>query len=613
MNESLPLARAILGVEHSFLGRPWRKRLDPEGEVRALAIAQIHGTADLLARVLAGRGVDPARAKDYLEPSLRKLLPDPCCLTDMEAAAGRIAEAIQRGEKIAVFGDYDVDGACAAALLADYCRACNTPCLIHIPDRIFEGYGPNCEAIRNFAAAGPTLLITVDCGTASHGPLSEAAKAGMNSIVLDHHEAQQELPQALVVNPNRQDDLSGLGYLCATGVVFLTLIAVQRSLRRSDFFSSGRNEPDLLSGLDLVALATVADVSPLTGVNRAFVVKGLSLIHARRRPGLRALCDVAGLSGAPAPYHLGFRIAPRINAGGRIGDAALGARLLTIADPLEAQTIAAQLDQLNRERQELERFTLEKAEAALGCNESSNAAVVVAAGRGWHPGVLGLVAARLKEKFRRPAFAVAFNEEGIGAGSGRSIAGVDLGRAVQDAVAVGVLAKGGGHAMAAGITLAAERLDAFKTFLESKLAASVAAARANDALLVDAVLTAGGATADLLASLEQAGPFGAGNPEPVFVLPGHQLTELAEVGSGHLRFRAIAGNGTPIDGIAFRAATEALGCGLRAARGCHVHLAGTLIRDRTCGRDRVQLRLIDFAKAGQACGPSPLISQYRFC
>jgi single-stranded-DNA-specific exonuclease len=604
MNESLLLARTMLGVERSFLGRPWRKRLDPEGEARALAIVQIHGTTDLLARVLAGRGIGPTHAIDYLEPSLRKLLPDPYCLTDMEAAASRIAEAIQRGETIAVFGDYDVDGACAAALLDDYFRACNTPCLIHIPDRIFEGYGPNSEAIRKFAAAGATLLIAVDCGTASHGPLSEAAMAGLHSIVLDHHQAQSELPKAFVVNPNRQDDLSGLGYLCATGIVFLTLIAVQRCLRRSGFFSSPPNEPDLLSGLDLVALATIADVSPLSGVNRAFVAKGLSLIHARRRLGLRALCDVAGLEGAPAPYHLGFLIAPRINAGGRIGDATLGVRLLTVTDPLEAQTIAGQLDRLNRERQELERSALDEAEAALGCFRANDAAVVVAAGRGWHPGVLGLVAARLKEKFRCPAFAIAFNGDGIGTGSGRSIAGADLGRAVRAAIEAGVLLKGGGHAMAAGITLAVETLDAFKCFLEERLATAVAAARANDALFVDAVLSAGAANADLLASLEQAGPFGAGNPEPVFALPAHRLTDCAEIGSGHLRFRAVAGDAAPIDGIAFRAASEALGCGLRAARGRQVHLAGTLNRDRFGGRDRVQLRLLDFAEMVPVRSPS---------
>lgn len=602
MDES-PLAAAVAGVDRSFLGRPWRHRLSPGGGARARAIAQMHGTGDLLARVLAGRGVGATEVPQYLEPSLRKLLPDPYCLTDMEAAASRIAEAIRRGETIAVFGDYDVDGACAAALLGDYFRACGTPCLIHIPDRIFEGYGPNSAAIRKLAAAGATLLIAVDCGTSSHGPLSEAAKAGLHAIVLDHHQTQAELPQALVVNPNRQDDLSGLGNLCAAGVVFLTLAAVQRNLRQSRFFSSARQEPDLLLGLDLVALATVADVSPMTGVNRAFVAKGLSLIHARRRPGLRALCDVSGLSGVPAPYHLGFLIGPRINAGGRIGDAALGARLLTLADPLAAQEIAGELDRLNRERQELERRTLEEAEAALGCFDASGAAVLVAAGKGWHPGVLGLVAARLKEKFRRPAFAITFNAEGIGTGSGRSIAGADLGRTVQAAAEAGLLLKGGGHAMAAGITLAAGRLDAFKGFLETSLAGPVAAARANDALFIDAVITAAGATPDLIASIEQAGPFGAGNSEPLFVLPAHRLADCAEVGSGHLRFRAIASNGAAIGGIAFRAARETLGRGLRAACGHQVHLAGTLSRDRFGGRDRVQLRLLDFAGTVQGGCP----------
>ena len=604
MNESPSFARAVLGVERSALGRPWRERLDPAGEARALAIAQMHGTGDFLSRVLAGRGICADRVQDYLKPSLRKLLPDPLCLQDMQAAAGRIAEAITRGERIAVLGDYDVDGACASALLHDYFRACGTPCLIHIPDRIFEGYGPNSEAIRKFAEAGVTLLITVDCGTVSHGPLSEAAKIGINSIVLDHHQALESLPEAVVVNPNRQDDLSSLGYLCAAGVVFLTLVAVQRNLRQSSFFSSARPEPDLLSGLDLVALATIADVAPLTGINRAFVAKGLALIHVRRRPGLRALCDVAKLSGMPTPYHLGFLIGPRVNAGGRIGDAALGARLLTLADPLEAQRIAEELDRLNRERQELERATLEKAEAAaLASGEVENAAVVVAASQGWHPGIIGLVAARLKEKFRRPAFVITFNKEGIGTGSGRSIPGADLGRVVRAAVEAGILIKGGGHAMAAGITLAADRLDAFQGFFDARLAPSVAAARVDDALLVDAVLTAGGATPALVASIAQGGPYGAGNPEPVFVLPAHRLADCTELGNGHMRVRAVAGDGVSIHGIAFSAASEPLGRALQAERGNLVHLAGALMADRFGGRDRVQLRLIDLAPAAAVSGP----------
>ncbi len=604
MNESPSLVRAVLGVERSALNRPWRKRMDHAGEARALAIAQLHGTGDLLARVLAGRGVAAERVRDYLEPSLRKLLPDPLCLKDMESAAERIAGAVTRGETIAVLGDYDVDGACATALLHDFLRACAAPCLIHIPDRILEGYGPNSEAVRKFAEAGARLLITADCGTASHGPLGEAEKIGLDPIVLDHHQAQETLPKAIVVNPNRQDDLSGLGYLCAAGVVFLTLIAVQRKLRQSGFFCAARPEPDTLCGLDLVALATVADVVPLTGLNRAFVAKGLALIQARGRPGLRALCDAAGLSGTPTPYDLGFLIGPRINAGGRVGDATLGARLLTLSGPVEAQRVAEELDRLNRERQKLERAALGDAEAAaLAQAEAENSAVVVAASRGWHPGITGLLAARLKEKFRRPAFAISFNDDGIGTGSGRSVPGVDLGQAVQGAVETKILSKGGGHAMAAGLTIAADRLDEFKSFLEARLALPVGAARANDALLIDAMLTAAGATPDLIASLAQGGPYGEGNPEPVFALPAHRISYCSEVGNGHLRFCAVAGDGASIDGIAFRAAEEPLGRALFAARGNLVHLAGSLMLDCFGGRERVRLRLVDFAEAASACGP----------
>ncbi|MGH6799892.1 MAG: single-stranded-DNA-specific exonuclease RecJ [Methylocella sp.] len=598
MNESLSAARAFLGVERSVLGRPWRGRLDALGEARALAIAQVHGTGDLLSRVLAGRGITPDNAQDYLDPTLQSLLPDPYCLTDMEAAAKRIAGAIEARETVAVFGDYDVDGAAASALLHDYFQACGTPCLIHIPDRIFEGYGPNVEAIRNLARDGAKLLVAVDCGTMSHAPLGEAARLGLDPIVLDHHQAPEVLPEAIVVNPNRQDDLSGLGYLCATGVVFLTLVAVQRGLRERGFFSASRPMPDLLAGLDLVALATVADVAPLTGLNRAFVAKGLALMRARGRPGLRILGDIAGIAGPLTPYHLGFLIGPRINAGGRIGDAALGARLLSLTDPLEARRIAEALDRLNRERQELERVTLEEAEAqALDCLDTGSSAVIVTAGDGWHPGIAGLVASRLKEKFRRPALAVAFDTNGVGTGSGRSIAGVDLGRVVRAAAEAGILVKGGGHAMAAGIVVARERLREFACFLEENLAAPVANARAREALLIDAALTAAGANANLLAGLARGGPYGAGNPEPVFALPAHRLIDVANVGNGHVRLRAAAGDGAKIDGIAFRAASEPIGQALHAARGGLVHLAGTLANNGFGVKDQVQMRLLDMALA----------------
>lgn len=593
--------RAFLGVEHSVLGRPWRDRLDAAGQARALAIAQLLGAGDLLARVLAGRGVAPEAAEDHLEPTLRSLLPDPSSLIDMDAAAARIADAVERGEKIAVFGDYDVDGAASSALLADYFSRLGAPCVVHIPDRIFEGYGPNAEAIGNLAQAGASLLITVDCGTTSHGPLAQARRLGLDAIVLDHHQAPELLPEAMIVNPNRQDDLSGLGQLCAAGVVFMALIAVNRILRGRGFFSPMRPQPDLLTGLDLVALATVADVAPLTGLNRAFVAKGLSLMRARERPGLKALFDVAGADGPPRPYHLGFLIGPRINAGGRIGDAALGSRLLNLDDPAEARRIAEQLDRLNRERQEIERATLEAAEAeALASLERDDerAAIIVAAD-GWHPGVVGLVASRLKEKFRRPSFAIAFGPDGTGVGSGRSIAGVDLGRAVRAAVEAGLLVKGGGHAMAAGVTIDRARMAGFREFLEGSLAAAVAESRAGEALLIDAALTASAARPDLMTSLERAGPFGAGNAEPVFAFAAHRLVDVADVGNGHIRLSAQAGDGSRIDGVAFRAASEPLGRALHASRGATVHLAGALALDHWGGRTRVRLRLLDLAPAGR--------------
>jgi single-stranded-DNA-specific exonuclease len=597
---TLDPSRLCLGVERSALGRAWHNRLDAAGQARALAIAQLHGTGDLLSRVLAGRGIGAETTKDYLDPSLRQLLPDPCALNDMDAAATRIAAAVERAETIAIFGDYDVDGAAASALLADYFRACGVNSIVYIPDRIFEGYGPNVEAVRKLSAAGASILITVDCGTASHVSLAEAQSLGLDAIVLDHHQAGETLPEALVVNPNRQDDLSGQGQLCAAGVTFLTLVATHRILRAHGFFGSGREAPDLLAGLDLVALATIADVAPLTGLNRAFVVKGLKLMQARRRPGLTALLDIAGADGPPRPYHLGFLVGPRINAGGRIGDAALGSRLLSLEDPIEAARIAQELDGLNRERQELEHATLDEAEAqALGClAQNEDRAGLVVFDEAWHPGVVGLVASRLKDKFRRPAFAIAVDRKtGMGTGSGRSIPGVDLGDFVRKAVAEGTLVKGGGHKMAAGLTIARNRLAEFSAYLEDQLAEKVRTARAGDCLWIDAALTAAGATAELAANLERAGPYGAANPEPIFVLPAHRLIETAEVGRNHIRIKALAGDGAKLEGIAFRAVGETIGRALEAHRGTLVHLAGSLALDHRGRFDRVQLRLLDLAPA----------------
>ena len=592
----------FLDVQTSALGRPWLPRLDATGELRALAIAQIGGHDELIARVLAGRGVLPESVERHLAPSFRDLMPDPFCLRDMEAATERLKRAIMAQERVAIFGDYDVDGACSAALLSEYLNACGLETIVHIPDRVTEGYGPNVEAIQDFASRGATLVVTVDCGAVSREPFEVAKALGLDVIVFDHHQAPETLPNiAALVDPNREDDLSGLGYLCATGVVFMALVALNRALRAAGFWKEGKG-PDLMAALDLVALATVADVVPLIGLNRAFVVKGLAIMRQRRRPGLAALFDIAGADGPPRPYHLSFVVGPRINAGGRIGDAALGVRLLTATDDLEARAIAAELDRLNRIRQAIEIEALAEAEAealfALGLEERG--AAVVVAGATWPPGIVGLLAARLKERFERPAFALTL-AGGHATGSGRSIAGVDLGRAVRAAIEAGIAIKGGGHAMAAGVTLATERLGDWRAFLEERLGEAVLKARAESGLQVDAALTANAATPDLAHRLDAAGPYGAGVPEPVFALPRHRLSEVTPVGVGghHLRLRAVAGDGRAVEAMAFRASGKKLGEALIRLKGAPVHLAGTLTVNRYGGRERAQIRVVDVAEAAQ--------------
>jgi single-stranded-DNA-specific exonuclease len=590
--------RNFLGVERSLTGRAWRERLDERGSARALAIAQRYGIDELLARVLAGRNVEVDQVDSFLNPTIKRLMPDPYTLTNMEAAATRIADAITKAESVAIFGDYDVDGATASALLSRYFRHCGLDPIVHIPDRIFEGYGPNIEAIRSFAERGVKLLITVDCGVTSLEPLAEAKRLDIEAVVIDHHQGDEKLPEAIaVVDPNRADDLSGLGHLAAVGLVFLTLVAVARELRRRDFWSELRPEPDLLSLLHLVALGTVADVVPLHGLNRAFVAKGLIALRRREHAGPTALMDVARLNGPPEPWHLGFVLGPRINAGGRIGRADLGVRLLLEEDPGEAARIAAELDRLNRERQQIEQATLTQAEAealaALGLEEKG--AVIVTAAEGWHPGVLGLVAARLKERFGRPAFAIALEPGGTGTGSGRSIAGVDLGRAVRRAVQEGLLVKGGGHAMAAGVTLKKDLLGNFRAFMEETLEGAVESARRDSALLFDGAVSAGAFNFSLADLLGRAGPFGAGNPEPLLALPAHTLVYADPVGDGHIRTRFRSGDGKFVNAIAFRAVGRPLGKTLLENRGQALHVAGHIAVDRWQGEERVQLRLVDVA------------------
>lgn len=593
-------ARLFLGVEKSLCGRAWRDRLDERGSALALAIAQRHGIAELLARILAGRGVEVDAVENFLDPTVKKLMPDPHTLTAMQAAAERIADAVGRSESVAIFGDYDVDGATSAALLARYLRRCGLAPLVHIPDRLFEGYGPNTEAVRSLSERGAKLLVTVDCGTTSVEPLAEATRVGMDVVILDHHQCDENFPAVTaLVNPNRPDDLSQLGHLSAVGIVFLTIVATNRELRRRGFFNGARAEPDLLGALDLVALGTVADVVPLKGLNRAFVAKGLLAMRRRENVGLTALMDAARLDGPPDTFHLGFLLGPRINAGGRIGRADLGATLLLEEDPVEAARIAAELDRLNRERQALEMHMLAEAEAeafaALGVEEKG--AVVVTAAQGWHPGVVGLIAARLKERFGRPAFAVALEPGGIGTGSGRSIAGVDLGRAVRRAVAEGLLLKGGGHAMAAGVTVRPGSLAAFRAYLEDTLRDDVEAARRDDSLPIDGALSAAAANVDLCNTIAQAGPFGAGNPEPVFAIPAHTLVFADVVGQSHARARLRSSDGAFLNVIAFRAVGKPLGNALLNNRGQPVHAAGCLGVDHWQGGERVQLRLLDLALA----------------
>lgn len=590
-------SRLFLGIRASATGIAWEHRLSERQENVALAIAQGPGISDIVARVLAGRDVGPETAERFMDPTIRDLMPDPLTITDMDKAGERIARAIRRRERVAIFGDYDVDGACSSALLKRYLDHFGVESEIYIPDRIFEGYGPNPEAMRELVGRGATLIVTVDCGTNS-APSIEAANAlGADVVVLDHHQVGGVLPPACaVVNPNREDDLSALGYLCAAGVVFMTLVHVSRLLREA----GGPPPPDLLSMLDLVALATVCDVVPLVGLNRAFVVKGLVTARRMSNPGIATLARASRIGEPLNPYHFGFMIGPRINAGGRIGDAALGSRLLTLDDPVEAAKIAETLDRLNSERQTMEQGMLAeaKAEADAELMGGQGPAVLVTASDKWHPGIVGLLASRLKDHARRPAFAIAFNSTGIGSGSGRSIAGFDLGRMVREAVDRGLLIKGGGHAMAAGITVERSRLGELRAFFEEQAGETVFDLRDADSLKIDAAVSADGATLTLAEELERAGPFGPGHPQPMLALPRHRVADVRTVGNGgHLRVELRSEAGGRIAAMAFRAAETDLGAFLTASRGRLVHVAGTLSINYWNGSSSPQLRIVDAARA----------------
>lgn len=588
--------RIFLGVRRSATGLTWEHRLTERDDRVALAMAQGHGVQEIVARVLAGRGVTAEETERFLDPTIRDLLPNPSRLTDMDKAAERLATAIQQRERVAIFGDYDVDGAASSALMALFLDHFGVRSEIYIPDRIFEGYGPNPEAMRELVARGASLIVTVDCGTNSAPSITAARQAGADVVVLDHHQVGGTLPEdaVAVVNPNREDDLSGQGHLCAAGVVFLTLVRTASILRQR---MPDAPRPDLLRYLDLVALATVCDVVKLTAVNRAFVVKGLQVVRQQANPGIAALARVSRIGEPINTFHLGFLIGPRINAGGRIGDAALGSRLLATDDPVEAGKIAETLDLLNQERQAMEQAMLAqaRAEADVELVGGKGPAVIVTASQDWHPGIVGLIASRLKDHARRPAFAISFNASGTGSGSGRSIPGFDLGRLVREAVDMGLLVKGGGHAMAAGITVERQKLGEFRAFIEDRASADVFKLREEEVLKIDGALTAEGATLALVDSLEKAGPFGSGHPSPVFVLPRHRILAAQPVGTGHLRVDLRSELGGRIQAMAFRVGDTPLGDFLSRSSGRLVHIAGSLSANHWNGNRSTQFRISDAA------------------
>lgn len=596
--ERAPPRSCLLGVERSLTGRRWERR---DADERAgLALAQRLGLPEPVARALAARGIDEAAAEGFLEPSLREQLPDPDRLAGMAEAAARLAEAVRRGERLAVFGDYDVDGATSAALLQRFFRAVGSEILVYVPDRLAEGYGPNSAALLGLRREGVELVVTVDCGITAYEPLQAAREAGLEVIVVDHHAAEPRLPEATaVVNPNRLDDASGLGSLAAVGVAFLLVVAVNRALRAAGWYGAGRAEPNLLQWLDLVALGTVCDVVPLTGLNRALVIQGLKVMARRGNAGLRALGEVAGLDERPGAYHLGFLLGPRVNAGGRVGEAGLGARLLATEDAAEAADIAARLDAWNRERRVIEAQVLEQALGQLAAGPEPDGLVFVA-GEGWHPGVIGIVASRLKERFGLPALVLALQEDGLAKGSGRSVPGLDLGAAVLAARQAGLLVNGGGHPMAAGLTVAVDGVAALRDFLQPRLAAELSRLDWRPALGFDGTLTPRGADGRLLRALERLAPFGAGNPEPRWALPNLRLVRADPVGAGaeHLRMVAAGEDGRRLKAIAFRAFESPLGEALqRRGEGRLLHLAGKLRADAWSGPEAVQLVVDDAAFA----------------
>ncbi len=589
---------AAFGVSRSASGQLWR--LHDVNPREVLALTQRLGVSELLARLLAARQISADAAPQFLEPRLRDLLPDPSCLTDMDKAAARLADAIEAGEPVAVFGDYDVDGATSSAVLARYWKMLGQNLRVHIPDRQKEGYGPNTAAFKQLQSDGHQLIITVDCGTMAHDVLQQAQADGLEVIVADHHQTGGGLPPCYaLINPRRADDNSQLGHLAAVGVTFMLVVAVNRALRQRGFFET-REEPQLTPLLDLVSLGTVCDVVPLEGVNRAFVRQGSLVIQQGGNIGMAALARSAGSTPPFGTYELGFQMGPRVNAGGRVGQADLGVRLLSSEDPEEAAGLAARLNDFNAERRNIEAQVLSEAialaEEKIALHNAPPPFLLLAR-KGWHPGVIGIVAGRLKDKYHRPSFVIALDDDGIGKGSARSVSSVDIGRLVAAAVDAQLIEAGGGHAMAAGVTLSESQIADFETFLTAQL--GTMSGDQTRELKIEASLTAIAATRALFEELQQVGPFGAGNPEPRFVVVNARIVKPSIVGDGHVRCILAGEGGGSLKAMAFASVPEEVRQLILTTRE-PLHIAGFLRADDWNGRRDVQFMVHDAAVARSA-------------
>lgn len=594
MNSSSASVTPLFAKNVSALGKKWYEKTADNRT--SLALSQLFNLSPFVGKLLVTRRLTPETAADYLNPTIKQLMPDPSHLKDLDKGVTRVIRAIELHEKIAVFGDYDVDGATASALFKRYFQDIGLDLTVYIPQRIEEGYGPNIPALTRLKEDGHTVVIMVDCGTTAFEAVDHAKAIGLEVIIIDHHMSTPLLPDvAALINPNRIDETSPLTTLCAAGLSFVFLVALHRALRLTEWFKNNTKEPDLRQYLDLVALGTVCDVMPLTQLNRAFVTQGLKILQRRSNLGLKALADIAGLEESPSAYHLGFILGPRINAGGRVGKANFGSRLLSSRDPIETQHLARELDQLNKERQEIELAVLEQATDQILQKRLDQNPLILVGEKGWHIGVIGIVAGRLKERFQKPVCVVGF-EAAIGKGSGRSVSGVNLGSAMHLACQKGLLVHGGGHAMAAGFTVMRDQFAAFKEFLCTHLAADVA--NIEPRLDLDAVLSPAAATVDFLNELSLLEPYGNGNPTPRFALHKVRLTGVERVGANHLRAFAYGEDGTRLKVMAFRSFETELGEQMRRLQGRLLALAGTLKLDKWNGRQEVTFILEDLMELG---------------